>query len=179
MRIVANTPEAYLARVEISDARISSHCVLGPPDDEKPFISPGFMDIQLNGFAGVDFSNPNLSPEKAISILPPLWKTGVTTFYPTLITNSHERLLRSFRVLEEARRIDARFAWAAPGYHLEGPYLSPGNARGAHDPKLMRVPDWNEFRELLETAGCASGSSPWHQSCRELWTSSAERVTPG
>ena len=150
MRIIANISETSLARVETCGERISSYCVLGPADHGKPFISPGFVDIQINGFAGIDFADPTLTPEKVISILPPLWETGVTSFCPTLITNSHEQLLRSLRVMEEARRIDPRFAWAVPGYHLEGPYLSPGDSHGAHDPKLMRAPDWPDFTELQE-----------------------------
>jgi N-acetylglucosamine-6-phosphate deacetylase len=127
--------------------------MLGPTDPERPFVSPGFVDIQVNGFAGVNFSDPELDPERAINILPAIWKTGVTTFCPTLITNSTEQLERNFRVLEKARRLDAHFASSAPCYHLEGPYLSPGGAHGAHDPALMRFPDWNEFSRFQEAAG--------------------------
>jgi len=61
--------------------------------------------------------------EKAVSVLPAIWKTGVTTFCPTLITNSLEQLARNFRVLEEARKLDVHFARSVPCYHLEGPYL--------------------------------------------------------
>jgi N-acetylglucosamine-6-phosphate deacetylase len=46
-----------------------------------------------------------------------------------------------------------RFAAAAPCYHLEGPYLSPGPSKGVHNPAWMRPPDWSEFEELQEAAG--------------------------
>lgn len=153
MKIKANIVGSGLAEVEIQGQQIISIQTAGPADSGRPFVSPGFVDIQVNGFAGVDFSDPELDPEKAVSILPAIWETGVTTFAATLITNSIERLERNFRALEEARRLDARFAASVPCYHLEGPYLSPGQAHGAHDPALMRPPDWDEFSRLQRAAG--------------------------
>ena len=152
MKISANIPGRGLAQIEIHEGRISSVRASGPTDPEEPFVSPGFVDVQLNGFAGVNFSDPGLNPEKAISILPAVWKTGVTSFCPTLITNSPELLRQNLRILEEARAQDARFAQTVPGYHLEGPYLSPGGARGCHNPKLMQHPNWDEFMSLQEAA---------------------------
>ena len=46
-----------------------------------------------------------------------------------------------------------RFAASVPCYHLEGPYISPGPSRGAHDPTWMRRPDWPEFERLQNAAG--------------------------
>jgi N-acetylglucosamine-6-phosphate deacetylase len=153
MKITANIAGKGLAQIEIQGNQIRSIRVQGPIDSEGAVISPGFVDIQVNGFAGVNFSDPELTVEEAISILPAIWKTGVTTFCPTLITNTTEILERNFRVLESARWHDARFAATVPCYHLEGPYLSPGEAHGAHDPKLMRSPNWDEFSRFQEAAG--------------------------
>jgi N-acetylglucosamine-6-phosphate deacetylase len=141
------------ARLEIRDANIASVEVLGPPKPNTMFISPGFIDIQVNGFSGIDFSSPSLTATEVVRLLPCLWKTGVTTFCPTLITNSHDKLLKSISVLEEARRLDPSFESAVPCYHLEGPYISPLGSRGAHDPDRMRLPDWNEFSTLQMAAG--------------------------
>jgi N-acetylglucosamine-6-phosphate deacetylase len=153
MELTANLPGKCLARIEIQEKQIASVQVLGPLDAEKSYVSPGLIDIQLNGFAGINFCDAGLDPKKAPEILPALWKTGVTTFCPTVITNTQEGLLRCFRALEEARRIDSRFADSAPCYHLEGPYISPGGSRGAHNPDVMRPPDWKEFMQLQEAAG--------------------------
>jgi N-acetylglucosamine-6-phosphate deacetylase len=154
MEIRANIADLGSAQVGIEDGRISSVRLEGPHDPELPFVSPGLIDIQLNGFAGVDLSSdPTLDPEKAISILPAIWETGVTTFCATLFTDTIEQLEHNFRVLEEARRLDAHFAQTVPCYHLEGPYLSPGGARGAHNTALMRSPNWDEFARLQEAAG--------------------------
>jgi N-acetylglucosamine-6-phosphate deacetylase len=148
IKIEGNIPGKGYTRLEIEGDRIAFVQPLDSPEADGVYISPGFVDIQLNGFSGIDFSSPTLTPEQAIKVLPFLWETGVTTFCPTLITNSHERLLDSIRVLERARRIDSDFEFAVPCYHLEGPYLSPLGSRGAHDPKLMRSPDWDEFTDL-------------------------------
>ena len=153
MEFNANIAGKGLAQIEVQHGKITSVRMGGAIEPERLFVSPGFVDIQVNGFAGVDFSDPELDPERAISILPAIWKTGVTTFCPTLITNSIEHLERNFRVLEKARSIDARFARTVPGYHLEGPYLSPGGAHGAHDPAWMHPPDWHEFSRWQEAAG--------------------------
>jgi N-acetylglucosamine-6-phosphate deacetylase len=153
MEFIANIPDKGLARIEIQGERIASVQSVGPADEGKPYISPGLIDIQLNGFAGIDFCDANLDAGKAPGILPALWKTGVTTFCPTVITNTQENLLKCFRALEEARRIDPHFARCAPCYHLEGPYISPGGSRGAHNPEVMRPPDWEEFLELQDAAG--------------------------
>jgi N-acetylglucosamine-6-phosphate deacetylase len=153
MEITANIPNVGLARIDVQGERIASVQNLGPLDSGMPYVSPGLIDIQVNGYAGIDFCDANLDPKTVPDILPALWKTGVTTFCPTVITNTQKGLLQCFRALEEARRIDSRFAKCAPCYHLEGPYISPGGSRGAHNPKVMRPPDWKEFMELQEAAG--------------------------
>jgi N-acetylglucosamine-6-phosphate deacetylase len=153
MKLQGNVPGGGLVEVEIEADRIAAVRPLGPADPVRPFVSPGFVDIQINGFAGVDFSSPDLDPEQAAIALPALMKTGVTTFYPTLITNTRKQILRNLRVLEQARQLDPRFARAVPGYHLEGPYLSPGPSHGAHDPNLMKAPDWEEFALFQQAAG--------------------------
>lgn len=153
LQLEGNVPGRGYCSVELERACIGQVRVLGPERPGSIILSPGLVDIQLNGFAGVDFSHPQLEPEEAVSVLPHLWKTGVASFCPTLVTNSHEKLLRNFRVLERARLCDERFARAVPCYHLEGPYISPGGSHGAHDPALMRPAAWDEFAELQEAAG--------------------------
>ncbi|HUZ45663.1 MAG TPA: amidohydrolase family protein [Terriglobia bacterium] len=153
MEIIANIAGKGLAHLDIQESQIRSVRVDSPIDPSAPFVSLGFVDIQINGFAGIDFSDADLDLPKALNVLPAVWKTGVTAICATLITNSIEQLQRNFRVLETARQRDARFAATVPAYHLEGPYLSPGPSHGAHDPKLMHPPDWEEFKTLQEAAG--------------------------
>jgi N-acetylglucosamine-6-phosphate deacetylase len=153
MKLEGNIPGVGCARVEIADERIAAVTVSGAERADLPFISPGFVDIQVNGYAGVDFCGADLTVEKAISVLPAIWRGGTTTFCPTLVTNSIPALARNFAILEEARRASADFAHTVPCYHLEGPYISPLGSHGAHEPRWMRTPNWDEFLELQRAAG--------------------------
>ncbi|HZQ21640.1 MAG TPA: amidohydrolase family protein [Terriglobales bacterium] len=144
---------AGYAHICCADGLITSVTTVSSSQPDESWLCPGFIDLQVNGFAGIDFSDPNLRVEQAIRVLPAVWATGVTSFYPTLITNSYERLRRNFAVLEEARRACTAFQLCVPGYHLEGPYFPDGPARGVHNPEFLRSPDWDEFTRLQEAAG--------------------------
>ena len=88
---------------------------------------PGLFDLQVNGFAGVDFNAPGLTTEGLAEALERQRATGVTRCLPTLITSSFDRFARNARVI--ARSPDP----AVAGIHMEGPYLSPEDGpRGAH-----------------------------------------------
>ncbi|HNY14718.1 MAG TPA: N-acetylglucosamine-6-phosphate deacetylase [Bacteroidales bacterium] len=119
-------------------------------EESDRIIAPGFIDNQVNGFAGVSFTfgGGELTSEGVKKAAGELWKTGVTTFVPTLTTNSKELLIKNFSVL--AGVIDSpELLGSIPGFHLEGPYISPVDGfRGAHPLSFVRKPDWNEFMEL-------------------------------
>ncbi|MGH9755637.1 MAG: N-acetylglucosamine-6-phosphate deacetylase [Blastocatellia bacterium] len=151
--IYGNIPGAGYVCLRVEGGSIVA---IDSQDEERPeasILSPGWTDLQVNGLGGIDFSDPGLEPEQVLRVLPLFWKTGVTSFCPTLITHSQETLVRNFRVLETARKTDARFAAAVPCYHLEGPYISPLGSRGAHNQDYLRLPNWTEFSELQEAAG--------------------------
>jgi N-acetylglucosamine-6-phosphate deacetylase len=152
MIIEGNIPARGWARIRIESGLIQSVEVVGPTADSQPFVAPGLIDIQVNGFAGVDFSEPELTIERVLAVLPRIWKTGVASFCPTLVTNTHEGLKRNFRILAAAFRLNPQFARSVPCFHLEGPYISPEGARGAHNAQYMRWPNWGEFQELQEAA---------------------------
>ena len=151
--IEANIPGQGYSRISLADGRIAQVERIGPEEQSAPYCSPGFVDLQINGFAGIDFSSPDLDEAALARILPTLWSTGTTSIFATLITNTLEQLARNFRQLEQARKSVPGFAETVPGYHLEGPYMSPGPSRGVHNPDLMRLPDIAEFERLQDAAG--------------------------
>jgi N-acetylglucosamine-6-phosphate deacetylase len=157
VRLEGNISGVGYARIEVLDQEISFVSILGEERDNRQYISPGFNDIQINGFAGIDFSAPDLEIDQLSSLLPILWETGVTSFCPTLITNSHSRLRHNLRLWELARNADSRLRYAAPYIHLEGPYFPRGQAAGVHNPQYMRAPSWEEFSELQREAGGSIG----------------------
>jgi N-acetylglucosamine-6-phosphate deacetylase len=124
------------------------------PEDTDLYIAPGLFDNQVNGYSGVDFSGDDLTSDGVLRATSALWKEGVTTYLPTLLTNSHENLLKNFRILAEAVRNDHHVMDSVPGFHLEGPYISAVEGyRGCHPLHHIRKPSWKEFMAYQEAAG--------------------------
>ena len=116
------------------------------------YIAPGLIDVQLNGYMGIDFSAPDLTVEDVRKAVKSLWKEGVTTSFPTLTTYPDELLKRNFAVLAKALD-DQEIGKSIPGFHLEGPYISPVQGyRGDHPEKYIRKPDWEEFESYQKAA---------------------------
>jgi N-acetylglucosamine-6-phosphate deacetylase len=122
--------------------------------DEWPYVSPAFLDLQINGYGGTWFSDDELTPGAVLTALAPHYGFGVTRLCPTLITNSFEGLARGFMSIREACE---QHDWAdrmVCGCHLEGPYISSEDGpRGAHPCQHVRVADWEEFQRLQEISG--------------------------
>ncbi|MBM1105483.1 N-acetylglucosamine-6-phosphate deacetylase [Aurantibacter crassamenti] len=122
------------------------------PSKHKTYIAPGLIDVQINGYMGVDFSGPDLTVEGVKKATKALWKAGVTTYFPTIITSDIEQIKKNFAILAEARK-DPEIGKSIPGFHLEGPYISPiAGFRGAHLEKYIKAPDWKEFQEILKAS---------------------------
>ncbi|RAJ06147.1 N-acetylglucosamine-6-phosphate deacetylase [Arenibacter echinorum] len=118
----------------------------------KMYVAPGLIDVQINGYMGVDFSGPDLTVEGIRKATKALWKAGVTTYFPTIITSDFNRMKTNFAILAEAQK-DPEIGKSIPGFHLEGPYISPlPGFRGAHLEKYIKNPDWEEFQELQKAA---------------------------
>jgi len=115
------------------------------------YISRGFFDPQVNGFAGVDFNGKDLTPEGLRGAVRSLALSGVTRFLPTLITASYDRMARQLKILSDALEEDPLFRRMCPGIHLEGPYISPEDGpRGAHPRQFVRLPEWEEIEKFQE-----------------------------
>lgn len=121
---------------------------------ERPtyLVAPGLIDIQINGYMGVDFTGEKLDLEGVRAATKRLWEEGVTTYLPTVITADDERLRTNFGVLARAME-DPEIGPSIPGFHLEGPYISPiAGFRGAHLEKYIRRPDQEEFDAYQQAA---------------------------
>lgn len=139
--------------VAIADGKIVKIERVGPASEPSKFyIAPGLVDLQINGYMGVGFSDKHLSLENMRKATKALWKEGVTTFLPTVTTNDPYSLKESFKILSGFLD-DEEIGKSIAGFHLEGPYISPVQGyRGAHAEKNIRKPDWIEFSELQKAA---------------------------
>jgi N-acetylglucosamine-6-phosphate deacetylase len=122
------------------------------PLDDAVFIAPGWIDLQVNGFAGVDYNSAASSQEQIAHSIRAQFATGVTRFFPTVITGSPEGMTAALRNLAAARESIAEGV-AMEAFHLEGPYISPADGpRGAHPAQWVRPPDLAEFQRFQEAA---------------------------
>jgi N-acetylglucosamine-6-phosphate deacetylase len=131
--------------VEVVDGCVAAVGV-GEPRGSK-VAAPGFVDLQVNGYAGVDFS---AAAEDGYELAgAALLADGVTAFQPTIVTAAVEAMVDS---VARVRQVEG--GPTVIGVHLEGPFLSPDRP-GAHDPRALRSPDPVALEELL-AAGAVS-----------------------
>ena len=111
------------------------------------WLAPGFVDLQVNGGGDVLFNN-SPTPEAILLIAAAHRRFGTTTFLPTFITDTREKM----RLAMAAARQAAEREPSVLGIHLEGPFLSPEKA-GVHDSDLIRVPDEADLEMLCDDWG--------------------------
>ena len=110
----------------------------------------GLVDLQVNGFGGIDFSSPSLRPEQVDTVVERLEKEGTTVFCPTVVTTSWRTYEHVLPILADAIE---RHPKRLPGIHLEGPFISPKpGAVGAHPPDCVRPPNLSEWHRLWDLA---------------------------
>jgi len=111
-----------------------------------------FVDLQVNGFAGVDFNDPASTAEDYQRALSAIWTTGVTRLFPTIITAD----CGNMRLCLETAALAAEKPAIGPsiaGIHLEGPWISPDDGpRGAHPRQHVRKPHREEFLRLQDSS---------------------------
>src|SRR6478672_6644334 len=144
------------------------------------YLSPGFIDLQVNGFAGVDYNHPRTPHEEIARSLHAQFATGVTRLYPTVITGAPAEMLECLRNLAAARE-SLPEGHAMDGFHVEGPHISPEDGpRGAHPRQWVRPPDLDEFHRWQEAAGgrvrMVTLSPEWPQSPQYIERITAEGV---
>src|SRR6266404_3423549 len=120
------------------------------PDDA--YLSPGWIDVQVNGFAGVDYNSAQTSHEEIARSIQVLFSTGVTRFYPTVITGGPEDMRGALENLARAKDTLAD-GDAMDGFHVEGPHISPDDGpRGAHPKRWVRPTDVDEYHRWQDAA---------------------------
>lgn len=138
--------------VLISDGKIEAVAEGNPEiagseeyDAQGNYVSPGFIDLHLHGGGGHDFMDNQV--EGFLSIASLHAAHGTTAFTPTTLSSGKEALLETLTCYEKADQRNKNGA-AFIGIHIEGPYFAM-EQRGAQDPRYIKLPDPDEYREIL------------------------------
>lgn len=116
-------------------------------------VGPGLVDLQINGYGGIEFNDPALTVDKVRKVSLAFDPFGITRFLPTCTTDSYTVFHHSFGTIAQACDNLPEVAARVAGIHMEGPYISPDDGpRGAHPRQHVRPPDWDEFQRLQEAA---------------------------
>lgn len=113
-----------------------------------------FFDLQLNGYAGVDFNGDSLSVEQLRGCCETLKADNVDGFLATVITDSMESMSARLSRIVELREEDDLIREMIPGFHIEGPFINPMKGYvGAHPAKEVRPATTDDMKVLLDAAG--------------------------
>lgn len=120
---------------------------------DAPWIAPGLIDLQVNGFQGHDVNGADVTATEVIALTRALARAGTTSYVPTVITAAESDIVRSLRAVADARTRDGQTRAAVPFVHVEGPHLSPEDGpRGVHPVAEIRPPDVAEFRRWQQAS---------------------------
>jgi N-acetylglucosamine-6-phosphate deacetylase len=132
--------ELVTGDVELADGRVGAVGLGGARG--RGIAVPGFVDLQVNGFGGVDFLAADADGYRRAGAA--MLRTGVTAYLPTLITSPEADVLAALREVPAGNR-----APRIAGVHLEGPFLSPLRL-GTHPAGARRDPDTGLLDRLLD-----------------------------
>lgn len=146
-------PTDELLRATWRAGIVTDVVVEGVGGDDDPWLLPGLVDLQVNGYGGFDVNGPDVTPDSVTAMAAALAAAGTTSFVPTVITASDEAIEHSLRVIARACEADPELAASVPWLHVEGPHISPEEgARGAHALDQIRPPNIEAFDAWQEAA---------------------------
>lgn len=143
-----------MVQLEIAGGSVQSKVYLDKPPEGNMYIGPGLVDLQINGFAGVDFNQSPIREADFLKVINALTKEGVTSIFPTIITNADAAIIALLENIDQLCNNNSTISNFVGGIHLEGPFISPqAGARGAHDAQYIKAPDWELFQRFQKASG--------------------------
>jgi N-acetylglucosamine-6-phosphate deacetylase len=139
-------------RLEITNGSVARVEIIESTDSDR-YLAPGFIDAQVNGYRGSDYSLDTLDVDHIRNISIDLARSGATRHIATVVTSPQERILRNLALIARSAADESDLQGAIPGIHLEGPYISDEDGpRGAHDRAFARDPDVRELDEWIDAS---------------------------
>jgi N-acetylglucosamine-6-phosphate deacetylase len=147
------TEEPVTIRVEDGIIKDIRRNTAEEAQDFLPWIGPGLVDLQINGYNGWDFNTIPIEEGSIEHATRALWKEGITSYYPTVITNGDDELKQAVHSIASACNMDSISNEGVAGIHLEGPFISAEDGpRGAHGKIYTKAPNWSLFQRWQEAA---------------------------
>lgn len=116
-------------------------------------IDNGYVDLQINGYAGIDFNDPSVTPEEIALSAVELQKIGVTAALPTVITGDLQSMCGCLRNIIRSKELEPAAQQIFQGIHIEGPFISPlPGYVGAHPTEHAQRSDLEVLKRLLDAA---------------------------
>jgi N-acetylglucosamine-6-phosphate deacetylase len=113
-----------------------------------------YFDLQLNGYAGVDFNTDDLTPDALHRACEKLHADGVAGVLATIITEDLGRMAARLRRLVELRDRDPLAKQLIAGLHVEGPFINETTGyRGAHPLDAVKPANLDDAKKLFDAAG--------------------------
>jgi N-acetylglucosamine-6-phosphate deacetylase len=139
-------------RVDVDGGRIAA---IERVDDDPGdvWISPGWIDIQINGYDGHDPNAADADAAVSAAMVRSLWQAGVTGSCITICTESEAHIVARLAAIAAACAADPQVAASVVGIHVEGPHIAREDGpRGAHPLRHIRPPDIGEYRRWQAAA---------------------------
>lgn len=130
--------------IAVSDGRVDQ---VGLPPGRGGFAIPGFVDLQVNGYAGVDFTVA--AEDEWLEASRRLAQSGTTRFLANLITSEQEVIEKALAVARNVSNTKAPGRATLGGVHLEGPFLAEPKA-GIHPKAHLLAPDWSLLQRWMQ-----------------------------
>ncbi len=112
----------------------------------------GLVDLQVNGYKGVHFSDINLTRDDFVMACRGVFEAGTSAFLPTMITSPKEVYEHNLPIMAAVMQ-EAEFRGRLLGFHIEGPFISAHKGTGgAHDEQWISKPDVDYLRQLIDWA---------------------------
>lgn len=110
-----------------------------------------YFDIQVNGYAGIDFNSHSLTEDELLFVTHKLIEDNVEGIFATIITDDFESMLKKIKNLASLIAENDFVKSIIKGIHIEGPFLNPENGfHGAHPKEFIIPPNLEKVKELVE-----------------------------
>lgn len=164
--------------VTVEGARIAR---VDPGGQGGPFLAPGLVDLQVNGFGGHDLNDGKVSAATVQALCRRLLSDGVTRFLPTVVTAAEPAILQALSAIAEAADTDPLARFMIAGVHVEGPFVDPEDGpRGAHPVAHVRPPDLSEVARWQAASGgrvrIVTLSPHWHGAVEAIRNMAAQGI---